>query len=251
MTLSPGRPGLRYITQAFARLRRLLQPPGAVVSKVEIPHPPLFESEPPTGFRYAIPLAISLGTFIIGACDLAVTRWARLEEKPSSERPAESPSSNSPTNITSTGSPTEPEEPIWVLRPLWQRAALASTYMAVSLAFGVMFFGSRARYVRRLHIISAPSQGTGSAKGRSLFFQTCDNSGMYGRVVPLRRCKMKLVATDWTRVLLEVNHDGNPTLFRVGTAGAKINGKETLPSQVFAELVKCGVLGEVRDKGRR
>ena len=64
MTLSPGRPALRYITQAFAYLRGVLQPPGTVVSKVEIPHPPLFESEPPNGFRYAIPLAISFGTFM-------------------------------------------------------------------------------------------------------------------------------------------------------------------------------------------
>jgi len=181
---------------------------------------------------------------------LALTRWARLE-KLSPERPAESPSSNSPTNITSTSPDTEPEEAIWVLRPLWQRAALAGAYMSVSLAFGVIFFGSRARYIHRLHIIPSPasSQGTGSAKGQSLFFQTCDTSGMYGRVVPLRRCKMKSPATDWTQVFLEVN--GTPALFRIGTAGAKINGKEKPPSQVFAELAHRGIPGERPDKGKR
>lgn len=171
-----------------------------------------------------------------------MTHWARLE-KPSPERPAESPSSNSPANITLTSPATEPEESIWVVRPLWQRATLAGAYLAVSLYFGVMFFGSRARYIHRLHIIypPVPSQGTGSAKRRSLFFQTCDNSGpMHGRVVPLRRCKMKLAATDRTQVFLEVN--GTPAPFRIGTAGAKINGKETPPSRVFTELAKCGIL---------
>jgi hypothetical protein len=45
-------------------------------------------------------------------------------------------------------------------------------------------------------------------------------------------------------VSLEVDHDGTPDLFLIGDSGAKINGKDTPRSQIFAELAKCGVPAE-------
>jgi len=265
--MSLGRLTLRHITRTFVRLRGLILPPGTEVSKIDIPYPPLFESVPPASFRYAIPLAISLGAFMcvlivsgsaandlmsihtqrIGACDLALNHWSRLE-KPLPGRPAASPSSKDDT-LNSPAS--ESEENTWVLRPLWQRATLAGVYVTVSLSFGVMFFGGRARYVHRLHIMGPLEslQGTGSAKGRTLFFQTCDNGRMHGRVVPLRQCKIMLAARDWTLVFLEAK--GTPGVFRIGTAGAKIKGKETPPSEVFAELAKRGIPNQRLDTKKR
>ena len=62
--MSLGRSALRQIFQKFTRLQELIQPQAANVSIVNMPYPPLFESVPPIGFRYAIPLAISIGASV-------------------------------------------------------------------------------------------------------------------------------------------------------------------------------------------
>ena len=169
-----------------------------------------------------------------------------MEHSP--EKIAASQSSNS---TTSTSPASKSEEIVWVLRPLWQRAALASAYMAMVLASGAVLFTQRARYVHRLHLVvqPKPSRGFGSVKGRSLFFQTCHNGRMEGHVVPLGHCKIMVVSEDKTSVILKV--EGTRGAFNIGTAGAKIDGNDAPPFQVFAELVKRGIPHEKLDLRKR
>jgi hypothetical protein len=113
--------------------------------------------------------------------------------------------------------------------------------MVVGLSFGIMFFNRRAHYVHRLHL--APPSG--SVKGRNLLFQTCGNGRLQGHVVPLSHCKIMLGAKDWTLVSLEAK--GTEGVFRIGTTGAKIDGKDVPPSKVFHELSKRGIPSERLD----
>jgi hypothetical protein len=59
--MSPARPALRKIAQTFTRI--IIQLPTTNLSKIDISYPSLLESVPPASYRYAIPLAISLGAF--------------------------------------------------------------------------------------------------------------------------------------------------------------------------------------------
>lgn len=62
-TMRSGHAGLGRVIHAFTRLRTLIQPARTDLSKIDIPHPPLYESVRPVGYRYAIPFAISVGAF--------------------------------------------------------------------------------------------------------------------------------------------------------------------------------------------
>ena len=128
---------------------------------------------------------------------------------------------------------------------------MAGVYMVIALSYGVIFFGERARCVYRLHLIASPSpsRGSGSVKGRMLCFQTCANGRLQGHVVPLRHCKIMRAAKDRTLVSLEAK--GMRGVFRLGTAGAKIDGKGVPPSQVFDELARRGLLGQRLEMKKR
>jgi hypothetical protein len=54
-----------------------------------------------------------------------------------------------------------------------------------------------------------------------------------------------LAPKDKTLVFLEAK--GTRGVFRIGTAGAKIDGKDAPPSQVFVELAKRGIPNERLD----
>jgi len=58
-----------------------------------------------------------------------------------------------------------------------------------------------------------------------------------------------LSAKDRTLVFLEAK--GARGIFRIGTAGAKIDGKGVPPSQVFDQLTKRGILGEKLERKKK
>ena len=175
---------------------------------------------------------------------MVLNYWAQIKE-PSPENPAVPVS---PKDSTSTSPTPKPKPVTYVLRPLWQRASLVGFYVTAGLFFGIAFFQLRSRYVQKLHLVLSSGPSRGSGKGRTLIFQTCADGPLQGHVVPLNQCKIKHAEKDKTSVFLKV--EGTHGVFRVGTAGAKIGGKDTPPSQVFDTLVQRGILGErLRTKG--
>lgn len=61
INMSAGHSSLRNLLWSITRLRRRK---ATDLSKIHIPYPPLLESVPPMGFRYAIPIVISFGAFM-------------------------------------------------------------------------------------------------------------------------------------------------------------------------------------------
>jgi len=230
----------RAIRGTYTRLRGLVVPPTSNVSKIDIPYPPLFESVPPTPFRLAIPLAVTMGAFTFSACALVLHHWARIEDLPSAE--ALPPSS--PQDINSTNPTSKSKDFHYVLHPLWHRVAVAGAYVTMAACAGVIFFSKRARYISRLHVLVAPKHPAGakSSSRRRLFFQTCNNGKTQGHIIPISQCKIMLAASDKSLVFLKAN--GVQGVFRIGTAGGMIYGKAVPPSQVFADLARHGIPNE-------
>jgi len=233
--MSFGRTVFRAIGQKYRRLQGLVLPPTSDVSKIDIAYPPLFESVPPTAFRYAVPLAITIGVFTINACDVVLNHWSRIEP------PLEDLPSSSPTEPAQTSATPKPKDLNYVLRPLWQRVSLASVYVTMAICASAVFFNSRARLINRLHIIALSKSivGAGSSKGRTLFFQTCNNGQTRGHVVPLACCKITLAGSGKALIFLEAK--GIQGAFRIGTGDAKIDGQVVPPSQIFGHLAKRGI----------
>jgi hypothetical protein len=195
----------------------------------------MFESVPPPTFRYAVPLMMTIGVFTIGACDVVLNHWSSIEA-PSEEAPLPSP-----TDPAQTSPVSKSKDFNYILRPLWQRVTIAGAYVTLAICAGVVFISSRARYINRMHIIAPfeSAAGAESFKGRTLFFQTCNNGRTRGHIVPLAFCKMTFAASDKTLVFLEAK--GIRGGFRIGTADARINGEVVPSSQVFGRLAKRGI----------
>lgn len=137
-------------------------------------------------------------------------------------------------------------QPVVVLRPIWQRVMLAGTYVTAGLIAATIFLGHRARHIHSMHIVptsqlAAPqTPAKVGGKARTLFLQTCGNRPSQGYLVPINQCKLK---ESWikSKPIVSLKVDGVPESFNVGIEGSTWNGRYISSHRVFEHLVQCGI----------
>ncbi|EPQ55217.1 hypothetical protein GLOTRDRAFT_138839 [Gloeophyllum trabeum ATCC 11539] len=118
-------------------------------------------------------------------------------------------------------------QPNYVLRPAWQRFALAAGQFAVGLGFASALVRLRGRAVRRVYIVPSPSHSA------QVFIQTPVHGASSGIRTTLGECRLS-PGRDMSEVILRLR--GREGEYWMELRGARIRGQEVPLERANAEI---------------